>query len=93
MRYLRAGKRPKKATKVTSDTVMVKMMMVRATVMVKEAPIRRCATCQDKERARYFYRDSLILLVVINSLSGESEVSRERASGRAEATAAASDPA
>jgi len=35
-RYLKAGSRPKKATKVTSDTVMVKMMMVRATVMVKE---------------------------------------------------------
>lgn len=35
-RYLKAGSRPKKATKVTRDTVMVKMMMVRATVMVKE---------------------------------------------------------
>lgn len=35
-RYLKAGSRPKKATNVTSDTVMVKMIMVRATVMVKE---------------------------------------------------------
>jgi hypothetical protein len=34
--YRNAGRRPKKATNVTSDTVTVKMMMLRASVMVKE---------------------------------------------------------
>jgi hypothetical protein len=33
--YRNAGSRPKKAMKVTSDTVTVKMMMLRAKVMVK----------------------------------------------------------
>ena len=33
--YRKAGRRPKKAMKVTSDTVTVKMMMLRASVMVK----------------------------------------------------------
>jgi hypothetical protein len=32
--YLKAGRRPKKATKVTSDTVMVKMAMARAKAIV-----------------------------------------------------------
>lgn len=38
-RYLKAGSRPKKAMKVTRDTVTVKMMMVRATVMMGEGQI------------------------------------------------------
>jgi hypothetical protein len=37
--HLKAGSRPKNATNVTKDTVTVKRMMVRATVMVKEGPI------------------------------------------------------
>lgn len=35
--HLKAGSRPKKATKVTSDTVTVKRMMLRARVMVRES--------------------------------------------------------
>lgn len=38
-RYLKAGSRPKKAMKVTRDTVTVKMMIVRATVMMGEGQI------------------------------------------------------
>jgi hypothetical protein len=34
--HRKAGRRPKKAIKVTSDTVTVKMIMLRASVMVKE---------------------------------------------------------
>jgi hypothetical protein len=36
MAYRKAGKRPKKAMNVTNDTVTVKMMMLRASVMMKE---------------------------------------------------------
>jgi hypothetical protein len=35
--YRNAGSRPKNAMKVTSDTVTVKMMMLRAKVMMKVA--------------------------------------------------------
>ena len=35
-RYLNAGSRPKKAINVTRDIVTVKMIMVRARVMVSE---------------------------------------------------------
>lgn len=48
--YLKAGSRPKKATNVTRDTVIVKMIMVRAMVMVKEGPTSARVAWRNKGR-------------------------------------------
>lgn len=61
--YLKAGSRPKKATNVTRDTVMVKTMMVRATVMVKEGQTSSRVAWRNKRRdvPENHYRDILIV--------------------------------
>lgn len=61
--HLKAGSRPKKAMKVTRDTVTVKMMMVRATVIMGEGQIVAGVAWRSKERrnSRNYYRIIVVM--------------------------------